>query len=151
MPIPVEVVRFMEDVLYRIEWHDETVEKESDDSIQDPGIAPMIGGVMDAKAKYFSFHYTASKAPRISWHFALFDNEIEDIAKGRVMSLSLWKCTKASCRDLFSNKGDVYCNCSRGFAHRSIARNRAANNRGGRTNSQQPKGSPSADQPSADG
>ena len=94
-----------------IEWHDERVESASDDMIQAPNIAPIIGGVIDPKAKYFSFRYTACKDPEVYWRLCLFDNEIEDIAKRCVTKVALWKCAKNACRNLFTNKADVCCKC----------------------------------------
>jgi hypothetical protein len=111
VPIPVEVADFMEEVWSRIEWHDETVEQVSDDLIQAPNIAPIIGGIENLESKWFRFDYTACESPETRWHLYLFDNEIEDIAKRRVTSLTLWKCTKSSCRHLFTYKSDVYCEC----------------------------------------
>ena len=95
-----------------IEWHDERLERESDDSIQAPNIAPVIGGVIDVAAKYFSFKYTARDDPRTVWHLALFDNEIEDIATRRVTTLILWKCVQETCLDLFTSRAEFYCKCN---------------------------------------
>ena len=92
VPIPPEVADFMLHVWIMIDWHDERVEKLSDDAIQAPNIAPIIGGVIDPKAKYFSFRYTAHKDPQSFWHLRFFDNEIEDIGKRYVTTLALWKC-----------------------------------------------------------
>jgi len=111
LSIPAEVADFMEEVWYRIESHDETVEQVSDDLIQAPNIAPIIGGVEDLKAKWFSFRYTACDDPPTRWHLDLFDNEIEDIAKRRITSLPMWRCSKCV-RHLFRNRSDVYCECN---------------------------------------
>jgi hypothetical protein len=109
--IPPEVANFMMEVWTMIEWHDERVESASDDMIQARNIAPIIGGVVDPKARYFSFRYAACKDPEVHWKLCLFDNEIEDIAKRSVTTIALWKCAKETCRDLFTNKADVYCKC----------------------------------------
>lgn len=111
--IPNDLIAFLSEVHCRIEWHDETVTQLSDDMIQAPNIAPVIGGLCDVRARRFSFRYEANAAPR--WHLCLFDNEIEDIAKMRVTTLSflsLWKCSNSTCQDLFTYKADVYCNCN---------------------------------------
>lgn len=112
IPIPADVADFMEEVDYRIESHEDAVEQSSDDLIQAPNIAPITGGVEDLKAKLFRFGYTAREDPRTRWHLYLFDNEIEDIAERPVTSLTRWKCAKSTCRDLFTNKSDVYCGCN---------------------------------------
>ena len=104
MTIPVEVADFMLEVWYMIQSEDEPVLKVSDDSIQAPNIAPVIGGVIDPNAKYFSFRYLASRDPETFWKLALFENEIEDIAKRHITTLSLWKCTNDKCHGLFTNK-----------------------------------------------
>ena len=114
--IPQEVVEFMEAVWCMIEYHDERVEQVSDDGIQEPYIAPIVGCVNDLKAKYFSFLYTICKDPFIYWHLDLFDNEIEDIAKRHTTKLSLWKCVKCNSHDLFTNQGHFYCKCTGGNA-----------------------------------
>ena len=110
--IPPEVADFMAEVWTMIQCKDERVEKVTDDSIQAPNIAPIIGGVIDPKAKYFSFSYTPCNDPLTRWKLALFDNEIEDIAKRHVTTLSLWKCAQESCHHLFTNKSDGYCKCN---------------------------------------
>lgn len=112
LQIPDELVEFLHEVHYRIDSHEETVTKPSDDLIQAPNIAPVIGGLSDLRAHRFSFRYTSSSDPCTRWHLYLFDNEIEDIAKRRVSSLSLWKCSNPTCHHLFTYKADVYCNCN---------------------------------------
>jgi hypothetical protein len=61
--IPTEVADFMDAVWQMIESHDESVEKVSDDLIQAPDIAPIIGGVENLSAKWFRFRYTACEDP----------------------------------------------------------------------------------------
>ena len=109
--IPPEVADFMEAVWQMIEWHDERLERVSDDAIQEPNIAPVIGGLESLDSKWFTFRYTARKEPLTRWKLRLFENEIEDIAKRHVTKLLLWKCTQPTCHHLFTDRADVYCNC----------------------------------------
>lgn len=102
------------------------IEKVSDDAIQAPNIAPIIGGVIDPRAKYFSFRYTACRDPEAYWKLCLFNNEIQDIAERQVTTLNLWKCTQEGCRHLFTNKADGWCKC-RPFGWKSTT-NRAVSN-----------------------
>lgn len=53
-PVPSELAQFMQYVwYYGIEGHEQWAESVSDDLIQAPNVAPVIGGLCDKKAKRF--------------------------------------------------------------------------------------------------
>jgi hypothetical protein len=109
-PVPSELAQFMQYVwYYGIEGHEEWAESVSDDLIQAPNVAPVIGGLCDKKAKRFFFTYRPKDTPGTNWRIYLFENEIEDIAKGNVRDLVLWKCCHDGCHDLYSYSTSVRC------------------------------------------
>jgi hypothetical protein len=108
--IPCELRRFFEYVWYAgIAGHEDWAETVSDDMIQNQSIAPVTGGLCDKKAKRFFFSYRPRETAPEYWSIYLFDNEIEDIAKGHTSTLTLWKCEHETCHDLHIYRTCVHC------------------------------------------
>ncbi|MEZ6041814.1 MAG: hypothetical protein R3C20_15010 [Planctomycetaceae bacterium] len=109
--IPSELRHFFEYVWYTgIAGHADWAETVSDDMIQNQSIAPVTGGLCDKKARRFNFYYRPCETPPCTWDIYLFDNEIEDIAKGRTLDLTLWKCEHGACRNLYTYPIYAICN-----------------------------------------
>jgi len=98
--LPQDLVGWFGLVYKGILRKDEPTQIESDDCIQYGEDNFAFGGLIDKKRKLFMFTYfpVGSLQSKGRWTFELTENQIGDIAQGKLKSLRLWACQQDGCQ-----------------------------------------------------
>lgn len=108
--LPQDLIDWFGLVYRGINRKDEGTQIESDDCIQYGEDNFAYGGLIDKKKRLFMFTYfpVGSLQNKGSWTFELTENQINDIAQGKLTTLMLWACQHKGCQ-IKSDKQDRAC------------------------------------------
>lgn len=100
MVLPQDLVAWFGLVYKGILRKDESTQIESNDCIQYGEDNFAFGGLIDKKRKLFMFTYfpVGSLQNKGKWTFELTEDQIRNIAQGKLKSLRLWACQQDGCQ-----------------------------------------------------
>lgn len=108
LPIPDDLMDFLQEVNNLIEQNDEIAIIESDDLIQTEFA---YGGLIEEGTDRYSFVYFPEEKTRPKWTIELTASEIAEISIGKKKTLYLWKCQNMECKSFFSSETGACFDC----------------------------------------